>query len=68
MAHTDKKLKARLIIDITYDPNPDLSYKDVEQGLDYIVEHAAGEGLLSINPETTVEEYSHTVDVEEVDA
>ena len=57
-------MRAKLIIDVSYDEDQSLSDKDVERVLNYAAMHLANNGLLS-GECSVVDEWTHSVKVEE---
>jgi len=55
-------MKAILTLNVVYDPS-DASDKDIERLLDFLVEHAVGNGMLTGDLDLTVDNWSHNVEV-----
>lgn len=60
------KLRATLTLDLVYE-GPDATDKYIESLLGFMVEHAANNGMFSGDGDLTVEEWTHKIEIHEVD-
>jgi len=60
------KTKATLTLILTYE-GPDATDKMIERLLDFMVEHAAGNGMFTGDADMVVDEWSHHINLEELE-